>query len=365
MKGKVVRELAPTKENNRNSEGDFITLTDGSILYAYSRYSGDGFGDGDSADIYAIKSFDNGETFGEPFLLFSRDRVKAENIMSVSFLRMENSDIGMFYLEKRDTVQCRPFFTRSADEGKTWSEPILCGDAEGYFCVLNNMVIKTESGRIIIPASYHPATSGIDNNGKKFLAALDSGSLSVFASDDDGKSFKKISEGTTIPASGGCVVGVQEPCIVELENGKLWCLIRNDSGRQYEAFSVDGGESWTQPLPSRFTSPEAPMNVKRLYSGEIIAVWNPAPKYYNGKSMSVKHVMTAGRTPFVYALSRDGGINFPQSQIIEDDEERGFAYTAIHETADNAILLAYCAGGAEDGCMLNRLRIRKIFKSEL
>ena len=81
--------------------------------------------------------------------------------------------------------------------------------------------------------------------------------------------------------------------------------------------------------------------------------------------MSVKHVMTDERTPFVYALSRDGGINFLQSQIIEDDEERGFAYTAIHETADNAILLAYCAGGAEDGCMLNRLRIRKIFKSEL
>ena len=68
MIGKVVCELPPSKENRRNSEGSFITLKNGDILFAYSYYKGKSWADDADADIYAVKSSDNGETFSEPYL---------------------------------------------------------------------------------------------------------------------------------------------------------------------------------------------------------------------------------------------------------------------------------------------------------
>ena len=42
--GKVVAELIPSMErkNPRNSEGAFLRLKDGSVLFVYSRFKGDG-----------------------------------------------------------------------------------------------------------------------------------------------------------------------------------------------------------------------------------------------------------------------------------------------------------------------------------
>ena len=37
MFGKFICDLAPTPENRRNSEGCFLTLKDGRILFVYTR----------------------------------------------------------------------------------------------------------------------------------------------------------------------------------------------------------------------------------------------------------------------------------------------------------------------------------------
>ena len=43
MIGRKICDFAPNKENNRNSEGDFLRLKDGSIIFIYSRYGAAGF----------------------------------------------------------------------------------------------------------------------------------------------------------------------------------------------------------------------------------------------------------------------------------------------------------------------------------
>ena len=48
----------------------------------------------------------------------------------------------------------------------------------------------------------------------------------------------------------------------------------------------------------------------------------------------------------------------------EEDEDHGYCYCAIHFTKD-AMLLAYCAGGPEDGSCLAKTRIRRIPRSQL
>ncbi len=364
MLGRIIRDLVPTGDNNRNSEGAFITLKDGRILFIFSRYGAGGADDGALANLYGMISTDNGESFGDPYPILYAADFGADNLMSTSLLRMQNGDIGLFFLMKTDVEHCRLFLTRSADEGATWSEPVLCTDPRGYFVVNNDRVIRTATGRLLAPAARHPLTCKINEAGKKVFDTLYPGLFTLFASDDDGDTWRKITDDTPMPPARGITSGAQEPGLLPLEDGRIWCYIRNDSGRQYECWSNDDGTTWSEPTPSPFTSPVSPMCTKRLSTGEILVVWNPIP-LYNGRSQFAGGVWTGGRTPLAIAISRDDGKTFTDYQAAEDDPDHGYCYTAIHEAPDGNILLAYCAGGPEDGGTLNKLRIKKIDRSEL
>ena len=105
------------------------------------------------------------------------------------------------------------------------------------------------------------------------------------------------------------------------------------------------------------------MSMKRLWDGRLLAVWNPVP-FYNGRTVAESRWIWA-RTPLVMALSSDDGKTFSMPIPIETDTNSGYSYTAIHETEDGHVLLAYCAGSTSDECMLNRLRLRKLPLSSL
>lgn len=358
MIGKTIRDLAPSADNNRNSEGAFITLKDGRILFAYSRYTGKGWEDHAEADIYGLLSGDNGESFGKPFPILLHTQLNADNLMSVSFQRMANGDIGMFFLAKKGSRQCLYYLARSCDGGISWGEPVLCSGSQGYYVVNNDRVLRCHNGRLLIPSALHE-TAACTEEHSNAKTVYRPGRLVIFASDDDGFSWMTISDSVTIPRSGGCTSGVQEPGLVQLDDDTLWCYIRTDSGRQYEVFSRDNGVSWSQPLPSLFTSPKSPLSAKRLHDGRILAVWNPVPAY-NGRQTIVNGFYTMGRSPLVMAVSTDDGKTFSVPVPLETYPNCGYCYTAIHETADGAILLGYCAGSPEDASILSRLRIRKI-----
>ena len=365
MIGKIVCELAPSASNPRNSEGAFIRLRDERILYVYSRYGGGSHADGAPADLYGIVSDRDGESFGRPFSVFPRERIGAETVMSVSLLRMANGDIGLFFLKKNPVYQCRLHLSRSSDEGKTWSDPVPCIESAGYYCVLNDAVRRLSDGRLIAPASFCEVQ--ITGGDGKIISSADCflpASALFYCSDDDGSTWYRRGKGNCMPVTAHCATGLQEPCVVELSGGLLWCLMRTDLCRQYEMFSRDGGFSWTAPQPSAFTSAVSPIAVKRLSDGRLFAVWNPVPNY-NGQRETARGVWLGGRTPLVAATSADDGRSFRVPSAIETDEDRGFCYTAVHELPDGGVLLAYCAGGAEDGANLNRVRIRKITAAEM
>ena len=146
-----------------------------------------------------------------------------------------------------------------------------------------------------------------------------------------------------------------EPGVTETAPGVLYGWARTDLGRQYEFRSADGGVHWTDAVPSRFTSPLSPLSMKGLTDGRLMAVWNPVPR----NNLSPDGDAADGRTPLVFALSGDGGASWSAPRVIEDDPRAGYCYTAILPLRD-AVLLAYCAGTEEDGCCLNRLRIRRM-----
>ena len=349
-----ILDLAPTRENRRNSEGDFILLNNGDVLFVYTRYDG-GSGDGDPANLYACVSDDGGNSFSAPYPLLMHTAIPADNIMSVSLRRMNNGDLGLFFLVKNPPCQCRLFLARSTDEGKSFGTPAACIPHRGYFVVNNDRVLRTETGRWLVPAAY----TQVLVEEKTGLGHFGPAHCIFYASDDDGKSWRLLSEARPGGGMDHSRTGLQEPGLVQLENGVLWSFFRTDMGCQYESFSFDDGEHWTAVQPSPFTGPPAPLSVKKLRNGRLLAVWNPIPSY-NGKNTSPNGVWTGGRTPLVCALGEADGRTFGAPIPLETDPDSGYAYTSIFEAPDGGVLLAYCAGGKNDGGMLNRLRISKL-----
>lgn len=356
--GKVVLNIAPTKHNPRNSEGAFLDLDDGRIMFAYSSFVGATNDDDANANIVARYSHDGGFTWSDEVALATATEHEALNIMSVSLLRMTNGDIGLFYLIRRGWHDVRLHLRRSSDNGITWGEAICCVPALGDYTTNNDRIIRTSSGRLIAPASFNrmkgSSTTAWDAHDPR-------GVVYFYLSDDDGYSWREAKTNVMVdePRTNS---GLQEPGVVELADGTLWSWSRTDLGWQYQTFSRDGGETWTRSTISPFTSPRSPLSLKRITAnGRLFAVWNPIPNYQT----RILTPGTGGRTPLVGAFSDDEGKTWGDFVVFEREEDRnGCCYTAIH-MLDDAILLGYNAGDEDDGGCLGRLKIRRIELAEL
>lgn len=358
--GDIVLELPPSAANPRNSEGAFLDLKDGSLLFVYSRFIGENADDTALACIAARVSKDGGRTWSGDRVLIRPEDDKAVNVMSVSLLRMKDGALGLFYGIRYGWHDSRTYLRRSSDEGLSFSPPSPAIPCRGYYVVNNDRVVRLKSGRIIIPAAFHKMKGESISDYAQFDHR---GTACFFYSDDDGKTWLESKTCHSFPGLHS-QSGLQETGLVERLDGSLWAFCRTDMGRQYELFSLDQGESWSLPAPSLFTSPCSPLSVKRLPDGKtLLAVWNPVP--YSGAFSERRKKMYRGRTPLVFALSRDEGLSWSDSRVLEADEDGGYCYTAIHMLTD-AVLLAYCAGKeAVDKDQLARLRVRRIAYSDL
>lgn len=355
--GKIIMDLPPDMKNNnpRNSEGAFMQLPGGEIIFVYSRFKGNSSADHATSDLVILRSTDGGDTFGDEQTVTTCEDEDSVNVMSVSLVEMNNGDIGLFYLVRTTYTLLQMFLKRSSDGGRSWSERVLCTPYEGFFVVNNDRVTRLSSGRIIIPAARHvTGWYGTPDSSNKYF---DSRSEVVFFySDDDGYTWNHSSDKCSIPYYSYNSAGLQEPGLIELADGVLWAWARTELGRQYEMFSMDNGDHWTASQPSRFTSPNSPLSMKRDNSGRIYAIWNPIPEY-NGREQT--GYFTGGRSPFVIAVSDDNGRTFSEPLVFEDDESCGYCYCAIYFTEDK-MLLSYCAGGAEESSCLAKTRLRSI-----
>lgn len=340
----VALDLEPSPQHPRLSEGAFVTLKSGTIIFIFTRFCG-GAADHSPADLVRIDSNDGGRTWN-PEQRLVVENPGAGNVMSVSLLRLRSGRIALFYLVKHNLLDCRPVVRFSDDEAQTWSDPIAVTTAPGYFVLNNDRVIQLESGRLIVPLALHRSRGNDPNSYKQW----DSRGIAVWClSDDDGKTWREADDWWALPVRS--TTGLQEPGVVEIASGRLFSWARTDQGAQFGCTSNDGGVHWTPPEGTELASPVSPASIKRLPgSNELLALYND----HSGKFEFPK----GKRTPLVAALSADGGKTWPRRRLLETDAEGWFCYTAIHFT-DDAVLLAYCAGDPKVG-RLNRTRIRRV-----
>ncbi len=319
-------ELPPAKGNPRNSEGAFISLKDGRILFVYTHFTGGG-GDHDSAHLAGRYSSDGGKTWA------AEDRVIVANeggmnVMSVSLLRLQDGRIALFYLLKNSEQDCRPLMRLSADEGATWGEPVACiTDQVGYYVLNNDRAIQLKSGRLLLPVCLHRV--------KGEPKADWQGTLMCYLSDDSGQTWRRSKTAQKGFDAAGKRVTTQEPGVVELKDGRVMMFIRASGGCQHLAYSSDGGDTWSAPVASDIKSPVSPASIKRLPStGDLLLVWNN----HDG----IAPALSSRRVPLSTAISKDEGKTWQHVKALEGNPQGWYCYIAIHPGED-AVLLGYCA----------------------
>lgn len=365
--GREVLFLATGAQNPRNGEGSFLRLADGRVMYAYTEYYGESWEDHATARVAAVYSSDEGEHWSAPVILISKDE-ETINIMSVSLHRMQNGDIGCLYLRKFASsrgILCVPYFVRSSDEGKTFGAPVRCIDTDGYYVVNNDRLVRLASGRLIFPCAYHGEA----------LTCLLPGVIYTCYSDDDGVSWQRSEKAVVSPYEDE--IRLQEPGLFPLPDGRLWLYTRTAYGHQYQAFSTDEGVSFGAVTPAlRFSSPDAPMHVKQV-EDLTLAIFNPVP--YHPLREKTEVWQSPKRTPYVCAVSRDGGLSFvggamtsanggfsdfvASCYLLESDPENSYCYPAVI-AVEGGFLVAYYHSGGSDVC-LKCNRITKVSYEEL
>ena len=222
---------------------------------------------------------------------------------------------------------------RSSDELATLSAPQYIMPDVGYFVVNNARVQLLSSGRIIVPAALHrnTGTSWADFNPRATAV--------FFYSDDDGHTWQQ--SPTVLEGRIESGTGLQEPGVIELQNGQLMMYARTDMGCQFQAISEDDGINWSIPEPSPLKSPTSPATIARIpWNQALIAVWN---------DHSGRHPFPAEkRTPLTWAVSHNEGQTWSASHIIRNQADGWYCYTSIRFIGDRAVL-SFCDGNSKVG----------------
>ncbi len=408
-KNRTVLELPPRPGNGRNSEGSFITLKSGRILFLHLKATTDSFYDDTPAEIASRYSDDGGLTWSDKErIVVAGTRTKFP--INPSLLRLQDGRIALLYsqIELRPVGGCRSIATTggvkmpmyaniayicfSDDEARTFSRPRKIFPIDGLYGINNDRMIQLASGRLVIPVAYHrfrgPTYMPSDNKQWRDLSTWKreagpahslSGLILHYLSDDGGRTWFESNTNHYAPERPGERWGFQEPGAVQLKDGRLWGYMRYEGAwrygnwdkngkwgpwdfkrqRQWSSYSDTEGLLWSEPEPSAFVSPCSPMSVKRIpQTGDLLAVWND----WSGRFQPPDP--TFQRVPLVSAISTNEGRTWKHHRLLEDDQDRGYCYTAIHFTDDGHVLLAYCAG-LYRRCVLETLRIRRVALKEL
>ena len=324
---RVVVKLPPSPDNPRNSEGDFIRLRDGRVMFVYTHFRA-GASDHDPAHLAARFSSDGGRTWTQADVEVLPNEGDW-NVMSVSLLRLHSGDIGLFYLRKNSLADCRPYLRISRDEGGSWSEPVVCiTDEVAYYVMNNDRAVQLADGRLVLPVALHAHLDGdrMDWHGR----------VMCYLSDDQGKTWQRSRGVLTGVDPTGKRLLAQEPGVVELADGRLLLFCRSDAGCQLISYSDDRGDTWTQLEESAIRSPVSPASIERIPgSDDLLMVWN--------NHQSIPPDQAGLRTPLTAAISRDHGQTWASVKNLADNPHGWYCYTAL-EITDDGVLLGHCAG---------------------
>jgi hypothetical protein len=208
--------------------------------------------------------------------------------------------------------------TVSRDGGLHWETPRRINWGHRYTGALNSF-IELASGRLLAAFSY------MDEKRDTGLFVSD-----AIYSDDGGVTWQGSKNEVSIDSGGrGSHSGAIEPVVVQLADGRVWMVIRAQSGYLFESYSSSNGEAWGPPKRTHFRSSSAPAAVLRLRDGRLVLVWN-----------NELH----SRSSLVMAIQERGewkGYREINPPFAPEDQNPGARYPFVAELPDGHILVGY------------------------
>jgi len=228
-------------------------------------------------------------------------------------------------------------YSRKAAEATEWEALRII--FEGYVGAIMD-VKQLSSGRILLPFAEWLL-------GQKEGGQTGPERTTLLYSDDHGVSWRKSPAQLVAPCYtdyNGSAYGACEPTVIELQDGRVWMLMRTETERLYESFSRDGIQ-WEPARPSALPSTDAPAALVRLPDQRLLVVWNCSekPPRVDGEGVY------GGRDALHAAISSDDGKTWRGYREIYLDPyrnappprtgDRGTAYAFIWIAEDDRVVL--------------------------
>jgi predicted neuraminidase/peroxiredoxin len=194
--------------------------------------------------------------------------------------------------------RCRLMVRSSTDQGQTWSEdrPLL---EETLWCVPRNPPIALADGSLLLPVE---------------------GSLNEV----EGSHFLTLAPGASAWKRAGFTRGGSQPAVIERSDRSLVALMRHAPFiTQIE--SRDGGQTWSQAVPTKLKNPDAGITMTKLANGHLVLVFNDSQ---------------TGRTPLCISRSLDEGKTWEKPLHLESNPGE-YSYPSIIQSSTGKVHITY------------------------
>jgi predicted neuraminidase len=284
-----------------------------------------------------------------------------------------DDDLWLLYTAQRsgrqDTAEVRR--RRSPDEGQTWGpvETLFTPTDDGGAFIRQPIEVLS-SGRWILPMFRCPTPGS-----GRWVGDHDFST--VMLSDDRGETWTE----KVVPGSTGLV----HMNVKQLPDGTVVALFRSRwADAVYRTTSVDDGQSWAKPAPTKLPNNNSSIQFTTLTDGRLALVFNPtsaadatdrrASLYDEIEGDEVEQgggedsgstpaaaADSIGRTafwgtpraPMTLAVSSDAGLTWPVHRVLEDGDgfcmtnnsadrlNRELSYPSIHQSPDGTVHVTY------------------------
>ena len=198
-----------------------------------------------------------------------------------------------------------------------WSEPFFVGND-----IMMNKPLVTADGAWLFPLAVW--NYGIRTTmSESFDSKTPEKGAYLYKTTDNGMSFRRLGAADVPDRS------FDEHMVVELKDGRLWMLVRTKYGIG-QAFSSDGGLTWSEGTDSGLGGPSSRFHIRRLRSGRLLLI---------------NHVNFTKRNNLTLLLSEDDGKTWSDGLML--DARDMVSYPDATEAADGYI---YITHDRERGC---------------
>ncbi len=295
--------------------GDVIPLKDGRLMWAW------GSGQGDPILPYCANySEDEGLTWGDSETLKLTNGSPLLGVMDANLLRLNSGALALMQRSSSSEDDTAISFSKSTDEGLSWTDPLRLNPVGRTAFMSNDRSLVLKDGRIVVLAYGSIGSKPLSNPKSIQRFGQDFGNSAAGAvrysyayySDDEGETWSRSTNEVFVALDQGHhgSYSFGEPTAVELNDGRLLMMGRTGLGRFFQSYSVDRGESWSDPEPTNLACYPSPCALKRLpQTGDLLVVWNQISRWETMTGL-YRHRLTC-------AISTDEGVTWRNHKNLE------------------------------------------------